>query len=341
MKALQKSFAKKGLWLIDAEIPQPKDNEVLIKIHKTAVCGTDVHIYDWDQWAQNTIPVPLITGHEFMGTIVEIGKNVASLKVGDRVSGEGHIACEHCRNCRSGKMHICQKSVGVGVQRQGCFAEYLAIPAINTVLLPDVISDDIGSILDPLGNAVHTTLSFPIVGEDVLITGAGPIGMMAAALCAHNGGRHIVVTDVNDARLALANAMGATRVVNVSKENLKEVMREIGLTEGFDVGLEMSGNPIAFRQMLDTVRNGANIASLGILPDDMVVPWSKIIFKGLTIKGIYGREMFETWYKMLALLQSDLCVDAVITHRFPYSDFEKAFEVMKSGHSGKVILEWI
>ena len=316
MKALQKSFAKKGLWLVDAAIPKPGSNDLLIKIHKTGVCGTDMHIYDWDDWAQKTIPVPLITGHEFMGSVAEIGSDVVSVKVGDRVSGEGHIACGHCRNCRSGRQHVCQSMVGIGVNRQGCFAQYLLLPASNVILLPAQVADDVGSILDPLGNAVHTTLSFPIVGEDVLITGAGPIGIMAAALCAHNGARHIVVTDTNPHRLELATKLGATRVVNVAKENLKDVMGEIGLTEGFDVGLEMSGNATAFVQMIDLMRNDANIASLGILPDNLVVPWSKVIFKGLTIKGIYGREMFETWYKMISLLQSGLSIDPVITHRF-------------------------
>jgi threonine 3-dehydrogenase len=340
MKALQKSSAQPRLTLIDAPIPTINAHEVLIKIRKTTLCGTDISIYDWNAWAQKTIPVPLITGHEFMGEVVEVGAEVTEIKKGDRVSGEGHIACNHCRNCRSGNAHICYKTVGIGVRRQGCFAEYLALPATNVIQLPATISDDIGCILDPFGNAVHSTFSFAISGEDILITGAGPIGIMAAKLCAHDGARNIVVTDTSRYRLDLAQQMGATAVVDVSKESLEDTIKKIGLKEGFDVGLEMSGKPAAFHQMLDAVRNGASIASLGILPDDIVVPWSKIIFKGLTIKGIYGREMFETWYKVLHLLDSGLDISPVITHHFSYREFDKAFEIMKEGKSGKVILEW-
>jgi len=284
--------------------------------------------------------VPMAVGHEFAGVIEDVGSEVRGLKPGDRVSGEGHITCGHCRNCRAGRRHLCRNTVGVGVNRQGCFAEYLVIPASNVFVLPEVITDDIASILDPLGNATHTALSFDLVGEDVLITGAGPIGIMAAAICRHAGARHIVITDVNDYRLELAGNMGATRTVNVSAESLDDVMDQLAMTEGFDVGLEMSGNPDAFRDMLRTMHHGGKVALLGIPPGDTAIDWNQVIFKGLEIKGIYGREMFETWYKMASMLQSGLDISPIITHHMPIADFQRGFEIMNSGRSGKVILDW-
>lgn len=341
MKALAKLHAEPGIWMIeDAAIPEPGHNDVLIKIRKTAICGTDVHIYNWDEWSQKTIPVPMITGHEYVGEIVALGQEVAGFRIGDRVSGEGHITCGHCRNCRGGRTHLCRNAIGVGVNRQGCFAEYLVIPAVNAFKIPDNIPDDLAAIFDPFGNAVHTALSFDLVGEDVLITGAGPIGIMAAAICRHVGARHVVITDVNQYRLDLARKMGVTRAVNVSHENLPQVMAELGMTEGFDVGLEMSGVPDGFRAMLDVMNHGGRIAMLGIPPASMAIDWNQVIFKGLFIKGIYGREMFETWYKMASLIQSGLDLTPIITHHFPIDDFQQGFDVMRSGQSGKVILHW-
>jgi threonine 3-dehydrogenase len=312
----------------------------MIKIKKTAICGTDIHIYNWDEWSQYTIPVPMTVGHEYVGEIIEIGQEVEGFKIGDRVSGEGHITCGYCRNCRAGKRHLCRNTYGVGVNRPGAFAEYLVIPAINAFKLPDNISDDIASIFDPFGNAVHTALSFDLVGEDVLITGAGPIGIMAVAICKFVGARHVVITDINEYRLDLAKKMGATRAVNVGKENLRDVMNELGMTEGFDVGLEMSGVPSAFNQMLDTINHGGKIAMLGIPPKGMQMDWNQVIFKGLQIKGIYGREMFETWYKMASLIQAGLDISPIITHQMSIDDYQKGFEIMNSGQSGKVILNW-
>ena len=340
MKALVKKESAPGIWL--EEIPEPKigPNDVLIKIAKTAICGTDMHIYNWDAWARKTIPVPMAVGHEYCGHVVEVGSEVRGLAVGDRVSGEGHITCGHCRNCRAGRRHLCRNTVGVGVNRPGAFAEYLSIPADNAFKLPDSISDDIASILDPFGNATHTALSFNMVGEDVLITGAGPIGVMAVAIARFVGARHVVITDVNDFRLALAQKMGATRTVNVQRETLDQTMKDLGMQEGFDVGLEMSGNPAAFRDLLRTMHHGGSVALLGIPPEETAIDWNQVIFKGLTLKGIYGREMFETWYKMASLLQSGLDLTPVITHHLPIQAFPEAFSIMGSGRSGKVILDW-
>ncbi len=340
MKALVKARAEEGIWMQDVAKPDFGPNDLLIRVKKTAICGTDIHIYNWDDWAKKTIPVPMTVGHEFVGVVEAIGSEVQGYAIGDRVSGEGHITCGHCRNCRAGQRHLCPNTVGVGVNRPGCFAEYLAIPAINAFRLPDNIPDEIAAFLDPLGNATHTALSFDLVGEDVLITGAGPIGIMAVAIARHVGARHVVITDVNEYRLDLATQMGATRAVNVKHEKLEDVMRTLGMTEGFDVGLEMSGVPSAFRQMIDTVRNGAKIAMLGIPPSDMAIDWNKVIFKGLFIKGIYGREMFETWYKMIAMLQSGLDVTPVLTHEMKVDAFQEGFDVMRSGRSGKVVLDW-
>ena len=308
MKALSKLHARPGIWMVDAAMPEFGHNDLLIKINKTAICGTDMHIFNWDEWSQNTIPVPMIVGHEYVGQVIEVGQEVRGFKKGDRVSGEGHITCGHCRNCRAGRVHLCRNTVGVGVNRQGAFAEYLVIPAYNAFKIPDNISDDLAAIFDPFGNAVHTALSFNLTGEDVLITGAGPIGIMAAAVAKHVGARHVVVTDVNDYRLDLASKMNATRTVNVVKESVKDVMDELGMTEGFDVGMEMSGVPAAFTDMLENMNHGGKIAMLGIPPKDMAIDWNQVIFKGLEIKGIYGREMFETWYKMASLIQSGFCL---------------------------------
>ncbi|MEC8487942.1 MAG: L-threonine 3-dehydrogenase [Pseudomonadota bacterium] len=340
MKSLVKAKAEKGIWLQDTPEPEVGHNDLLIKIRKTAICGTDMHIYNWDEWSQKTIPVPMVVGHEYVGEVVGMGQEVKGFEVGDRVSGEGHITCGHCRNCRAGRVHLCRNTEGVGVNRPGAFAEYLVIPAFNAFKIPDNISDDLASIFDPFGNAVHTALSFDLVGEDVLITGAGPIGIMAAAVAKHVGARHVVVTDINPYRLELAKKMGATRAVDVSKEDLKDVMNELGMTEGFDVGLEMSGVPVAFRDMLNKMNHGGKIAMLGIPPQDVAIDWNQVIFKGLVIKGIYGREMFETWYKMASLLQSGLDLSPIITHTFSIDDFQKGFDTMGSGHSGKVILDW-
>ncbi|WP_197477779.1 MULTISPECIES: L-threonine 3-dehydrogenase [unclassified Marinomonas] len=340
MKTLAKTQNKPGIWMTESEKPQCGHNDVLIKIKKTAICGTDMHIYHWDDWAQSTIPVPMTVGHEFVGEIAEIGPEVSGFNIGDRVSGEGHITCGHCRNCRAGRRHLCRETVGVGVNRTGAFAEYLVIPASNAFKIPDGVSDDMASILDPFGNAVHTALSFDLVGEDVLITGAGPIGAMAAAICRHVGARNVVITDVNDYRLSLAKELGATRTVNVSKEALSDVMLDLGMTEGFDVGLEMSGNGQALNGMLEVLNHGGNIAMLGIPSKDTVIDWNQVIFKGLNIKGIYGREMFETWYKMVAMLQSGLDISPIITHHYKIQDFQAGFDAMASGKSGKIILDW-
>lgn len=340
MKALQKSKAEVGIWMTEADKPVIGPNDVLIKIKKSSICGTDVHIYKWDNWAQKTIPVPMIVGHEYVGIVEDFGSEVTHLKKGQRVSGEGHLVCGHCRNCRAGKRHLCRNTLGIGVNVQGSFAEYLSLPASNIFPIPDNVPDDIAAIFDPLGNAVHTALSFDLVGEDVLITGAGPIGIMAVAICKFVGARHVVITDVNPWRLELAKKMGATRAVDVSKENLKDVMRDLGMTEGFDVCLEMSGAPSAFRDILENIIHGGKVALLGIPSSDIAIDWNHVIFKGLIIKGIYGREMYETWYKMTSMIQAGLDVSPIITHRFGIDDYQKGFDAMLSGNSGKVILEW-
>ena len=348
MKVLAKLKPEPGIWMSEAPIPSIGSTDVLIKIKKTAICGTDLHIYKWDEWAQQTINTPMHVGHEFVGEIVAKGDLVSGLDIGDRVSGEGHITCGHCRNCRGGREHLCPNTKGVGVNIPGAFAEYLAIPARNAFKIPEGIDDDLVSIFDPFGNAVHTALSFDLVGEDVLITGAGPIGIMAAAVCRHVGARHIVITDINDHRLQLATKMGATKALNVrhcvDKEAavtlLQDTMQSLNMTEGFDVGLEMSGNNTAIRSMVDTMNCGGRIAALGIAGKRIDINWDRIIWKGLFVKGIYGREMFETWYKMVTLIQSGLDISPVITHRLPVSDYIKGFELMKSGECGKVILDW-
>ncbi|MDB4219144.1 L-threonine 3-dehydrogenase [Emcibacteraceae bacterium] len=340
MKSLVKAKAEVGLWLEDIEIPVIGHNDVLVKIKKTAICGTDIHIFNWDEWAQKTIPIPMTVGHEFAGKIVEIGSEVRGINIGDRVSAEGHITCGFCRKCRAGERHLCRNSLGVGVNRPGAFAEFISVPACNICLLPDTISDDLGAMLDPLGNAAHTALEFDLVGEDVLITGAGPIGIMAVAIAKHVGARHVVITDVNNTRLDLAKKMGATRAVNVKNQNLRDVMEDLRMTEGFDVGLEMSGNAEAFSDMLEIMNHGGKIAMLGIIPAGTAINWDHVIFKGLEIKGIYGRKMFETWYKMIAMLESGLDLSPVLTHHFAVNDYAEAFEIMRSGNSGKIILDW-
>ena len=340
MKALVKSKPERGIWMEDIPEPTVGHNDVLIKISRTAICGTDIHIYQWDEWAKSTIPVPLAVGHEFAGEIVEVGSEVKGFVPGDRVSAEGHITCGVCRNCRAGRRHLCINTVGVGVDRPGAFAEFLSVPAFNVFKLPDVISNDMASILDPLGNATHTALSFDLVGEDVLITGAGPIGIMAVAIARYAGARHIVITDINDYRLDLATKMGASAALNVTRDSLDATMKELCMTEGFDVGMEMSGNPQAFRDMLRTMHHGGKVAILGIPPEDSCIDWHQVIFKGLILKGIYGREMFETWYKMSSMLQSGLNIEPIITHHFDIGDFQPAFDLMESGQSGKVILNW-
>ncbi len=340
MKALVNKKKEKGLWLEDVPEPSIGAHEVLIKVRQTAICGTDVHIYEWDEWAQKTIPVPMHVGHEFVGEIVKLGADVQGLEAGEKVSGEGHLVCGHCRNCRAGHRHLCINTKGIGVNRPGCFAEYLALPAENVFPIPHGVTDDEASILDPLGNAVHTALSFDLVGEDVLITGAGPIGIMAAAIAQHVGARHVVITDLNEYRLELARKVGVANAVDVRTAKLADVMRKLHMTEGFDVGLEMSGSPAAFNDMLGALKMGAKVALLGILPQSTTIPWNQVIFKAFTLKGIYGREMFETWYKMCAMLQSGLDIKPVITHRFPYQEYEKGFAAMISGKSGKVILDW-
>ena len=340
MRTLAKTKAEKGIWMVDSPEPQVGPNDVKIRIKKTAICGTDMHVFNWDEWSQKTIPVPMTVGHEYVGEVVDIGSEVRGFNIGDRVSGEGHITCGHCRNCRAGRVHLCRNTIGVGVDREGAFADYLVIPAFNAFKIPNNISDEMASIFDPFGNAVHTALSFDLVGEDVLITGAGPIGIMAAAVAKHVGARHVVITDINDYRLSLAMKMGASRAINVASESLADVMQELGMTEGFDVGLEMSGVPAAFSDMLAKMNHGGKIAMLGIPPNNVSIDWNQVIFKGLTIKGIYGREMFETWYKMVSLLQSGLDLSPIITHSMPVTDFQKGFEIMGSGKSGKVILDW-
>ncbi|MCB2090345.1 MAG: L-threonine 3-dehydrogenase [Alphaproteobacteria bacterium] len=340
MKSLVKAKAEIGIWLEDVKKPTIGHNDVLVQVNKTAICGTDIHIFNWDDWAQNTIPVPMTVGHEFSGVIVELGSEVNGLKIGDRVSAEGHVTCGHCRKCRAGERHLCRNTVGIGVNRPGAFAEFISVPATNICPLPRTINDDLGAILDPLGNAAHTALEFDLVGEDVLITGAGPIGIMAVAIAKHVGARHIVITDINDYRLGIAKQMGATRAVNVSRKSLKDVMEDLNMTEGFDVGLEMSGNARAFSDMLDVMNHGGKIAMLGIMPGDTAINWNHVIFKGLEIKGIYGRRMFETWYKTIAMLESGLDLSPVLTHHFKIDDYEEGFEIMRSGNSGKVILDW-
>ncbi|MGH6925872.1 MAG: L-threonine 3-dehydrogenase [Propylenella sp.] len=340
MKALVKAKPEPGLWLQNEPVPEPSPDEVLVKVAKTGICGTDIHIWNWDEWAQKTIPVPMIVGHEYAGEIVEVGASVRGLKPGQCVSGEGHVIGMRSRAARGGRYHLDPETQGVGVNIPGAFAEYVKIPAFNAVALPDDIDDELGAILDPLGNAVHTALSFDLVGEDVLVTGAGPIGIMAAAVARHVGARHIVITDVNPYRLALAGRVADVVPVNVSEEELKSVMQRLGMREGFDVGLEMSGAEAALNQMLDTIIVGGKIAMLGIPARPFPVDWTKIVFHMLTIKGIYGREMFETWHKMIAMLQSGLDIRGIITHRFPAADFATAFEVMRRGESGKVVLDW-
>ncbi|MCR6656665.1 MAG: L-threonine 3-dehydrogenase [Opitutus sp.] len=340
MRAIAKTDAKPGLALVEVPVPEPGINDVLIRVKRTSICGTDVHIYNWDSWAEKTIRPPLVIGHEFVGEIAAVGSNVQGFKVGDLVDGEGHIVCGVCRNCLAGRRHLCKDTKGVGVNRDGAFAEYLCIPAANAVHVDPSIPLDVLSCFDPLGNATHTALQFDVVGEDVLITGAGPIGCMAVAIVKQAGARKIVVTDVNPDRLALAQRMGATRTVDVSRESLADVQREIGMKEGFDVGLEMSGQPAALNDMIDNMAHGGRIALLGIMPEKAAVNWNKIVFNMLTIRGVYGREMFETWYKMTSLIQSGLDITPVITHRFPYSDFQHAFDLMRSGRSGKIVLDW-
>jgi threonine 3-dehydrogenase len=340
MKALVKAEPAPGLWLRDIPVPEIQHNEVLIKIVKTAICGTDVHIYNWDAWSQKTIPVPMPIGHEFVGTIEAVGSHVTDFKKGDLVSGEGHLVCGHCRNCLAGRRHLCKNTRGVGVNRDGAFAQYLAIPVTNVWYCDNTISREVLACFDPLGNAAHTALSFDVLGEDVLITGAGPIGCMAAAIARHAGARHVVVTDVNPFRLSLAEKAGATLTVDVSRNTVANAQKTLGMKEGFDVGLEMSGNPAALNTMLDNMCHGGKIALLGIMPDNTAIDWNKVVFNMLTIKGIYGREMYETWYKMTSMIQTGLDITPLITHRFHFTEFEKGFEVMRSGQSGKVILEW-
>ncbi len=340
MKALVKLRPEKGIWMEDVPMPKVGVNDVLIKIKKTAICGTDLHIYKWDAWSQATIKTPMTIGHEYVGTIVDKGSGVKNIQVGDRVTGEGHIACGHCRNCRRGKLHVCENIVGVGVNRDGAFAEYLSLPAENVVKLDPRISDEMASIMDPFGNATHTALSFPLIGEDVLITGAGLIGTMATAICRFAGARYIVVSDLNDYRLDIAKRMGATLTINPTKgETVEQAKAQLGM-HGFDIGLEMSGSPAAFQGMIDNMYNGSKIALLGILPPTTTVDWNEIIFKALTLKGIYGREMWETWYQMEQMLITGLDLSPVITHRFPIDDFQKGFDIMESGQCGKVILNW-
>jgi threonine 3-dehydrogenase len=340
MKALVKIKSEPGLWLADVPEPQIGINDVLIRVDRTGICGTDVHIYRWDDWAQKTIPVPLVVGHEFVGEIVGVGSNVKDFFPGQVVSGEGHVVCGHCRNCLAGRRHLCADTKGVGVNRPGAFAEYLALPMTNVWVHASGVDRDVASIFDPFGNAVHTALSFDVLGEDVLITGAGPIGIMAAAIVRHAGARYVVITDVNEHRLALSRKMGVTLAVNPAKQNLKEVQKQLGMKEGFDIGLEMSGNASAFHDMIDNMAHGGKIAVLGIPSEPVAIDWNKVVFNMLTVKGIYGREMYETWYKMTVMLQSGLDINPVITHRFHYTEFQKGFDAMLSGQSGKVVLNW-
>ena len=340
MNSLVKAHAREGLWMQTAPVPEVGPDDVLIRINKTGICGTDIHIWNWDEWAQKTIPVPLITGHEFAGEIVELGRNVKGLTLGQRCSGEGHLIGKQSRQSRAGKFHLDPETRGIGVNEHGAFAEYLRLPAFNVVPLPDEINDDIGAILDPLGNAVHTALSFDLLGEDVLITGAGPIGIMAAAVARHAGARNVVITDINQDRLDLATNVADVTPVNVTRTNLADIQAQLKITQGFDVGLEMSGNQTALDQMIEAMVMGGRIALLGIPPGKSPVDWSQIVFKAITLKGIYGREIFETWYKMIAMLQNGLDVSGIITHRFCLEDYEKAFATMRSGNSGKVVLDW-
>jgi threonine 3-dehydrogenase len=340
MKALVKSKPEPGLWLEEVPMPSVGINDVLIRVDRTGICGTDLHIYKWDAWASKTIPVPMVVGHEFVGEIVEVGSNVKDFFPGDVVSAEGHVVCGRCRNCLAGRRHLCKDTKGIGVNRSGAFAEYISVPMTNVWHHNHKVDRDVAAIFDPFGNAVHTALSFPVLGEDVLITGAGPIGIMAAAVVRHAGARYVVVTDVNEYRLELAKKMGATKVVNVSQGSVEQAQKELGMKEGFDVGLEMSGNPAAFRGMIENMAHGGKIAMLGIPSEQIAIDWNKVVFNMLTIKGIYGREMYETWYKMTVMLESGLDIRPVITHRYHYTEFEKGFEAMKSGHSGKVILNW-
>ena len=340
MKALVKKSPEKGIWLEDVPVPSCSTNDVKIKITHTAICGTDLHIYKWNGWAQRTLKLPLVTGHEFCGIVEEIGPGVTYYKPGDRVSGEGHITCGYCRNCRAGKRHLCHKTVGIGIHRDGVFAEYLVIPESNVWPIHKDIPSEIAAFFDPFGNAAHTALSYEMVGEDVLITGAGPIGIMAVAICNFVGARNVVITDVNEYRLELARKLGATKAVNVAKENIRDSYKELNMVNGFDIGLEMSGNPNAFKDMLENMYNGGHVALLGLLPKSTQINWDDIIFKGLHIKGIYGREMYETWYKMTQMLRSGLDISQVLTHTFLVDDFQKGFDIMASGNCGKVVLEW-
>lgn len=340
MRALVKAKAEEGLWLEEVPVPEYGINDVLIKVLRTGICGTDLHIFRWDQWARQTIPVPMVIGHEFVGRIVAVGSNVDDFKAGDIVSGEGHVVCGRCRNCMAGRRHLCADTKGIGVDRPGAFADYLVLPQTNVWYHDPSIPRDVQAIFDPFGNAVHTALSFPVLGEDVLITGAGPIGIMAAAVVKHAGARYTVITDINPYRLELASKVGVTRVVDARRQRLADIQKELGMLEGFDVGLEMSGSPEAFSEMLANMCHGGKIAMLGIPEKTMAIDWHKVIFNMLTIKGIYGREMYETWYKMTVMLQGGLDITPVITHRFRYDQFQEAFEVMQSGRSGKVILIW-
>jgi len=340
MKALVKSRPEPGLWLEEVPVPEIGINDVLIQVLRTGICGTDVHIYNWDAWAQRTVPVGLVVGHEFVGRVVEVGSNVKDFRPGDIVSGEGHVVCGRCRNCMAGRRHLCAETVGIGVNRPGAFAEYIALPMTNVWLLDPCIPLDVAAIFDPFGNAVHTALAFPVLGEDVVITGAGPIGIMAAAVVKHAGARYVVITDINPYRLELARRVKPTLLLDARTQRLRDAQKKLGMKEGFDVGLEMSGSPEAFREMLDNMAHGGKIAMLGIPPAEMAIDWNKVIFNMLTIKGIYGREMYETWYKMTVMIQSGLDVEPVITHRFHYTHYEQGFEVMRSGRSGKVVLTW-
>ena len=340
MKALVKAHAERGLWLQDVPEPEPGINDVLIKVHKTGICGTDLHIYKWDDWARQTIPVPMVVGHEFVGEVIRVGSNVSDFHAGEIVSAEGHVVCGRCRNCLAGRRHLCKDTVGIGVNRPGAFAEFISVPMTNVWHHRDGVDQEVAAIFDPFGNAVHTALAFEVLGEDVLITGAGPIGIMAIPVAKHAGARHVVITDVNDYRLDLARQMGATVALNVTNGSLDEVQRDLGMKEGFDVGLEMSGNPSALRSMVDHMCHGGKIAMLGIPSSPIEIDWNKVIFNMLTIKGIYGREMYETWYQMSVMLESGLNLKPVITHRFPYTEFEQGFTAMESGSCGKVVLDW-
>ena len=340
MKALVKKSPERGIWMEDVPTPECNTNDVKIKITHTEICGTDLHIYKWDEWAQRTLQLPLVTGHEFCGIVEEIGPGVTHYKPGDRVSGEGHITCGYCRNCRAGKTHLCPKTIGVGIHRDGAFAEYLVIPESNVWPIHEDIPSEIAAFFDPYGNAAHTALSYEMVGEDVLITGAGPIGIMAVAICNFVGARNVVITDVNDYRLDLARKLGATKAINVSKETITDCFPELNMVSGFDVGLEMSGNPDAFKSMLGHMHHGGRIALLGLLPNSTQINWDDIIFKGLNVKGIYGREMYETWYKMTQMLRSGLDISPILTHQLSVNDFQEGFDIMESGNCGKVVLEW-